>query len=451
MLMTLITLSVLLVTVSITTVGGRLDNGRALQSTQAVLAADSGVSSFVARVKEGGFVGQLSTLACWVQGSEVGGGGCVSGTTGNLGTLYLTSSASGPRADVKVVQLNTSDSTITIQSVGRTGPSGNEAKATLTQRVTYSRPTFMNTSPPAALTSCPSISAGGSSNLTGSATAYSGIVPDFTTVISASPSTVSVAMASGILSGSGWPTTITVADATNLSTGSVIQLGTQTYRITSQPSANALTIVPANSLSLPPVGTSLVGTLNLIPIAVRTTSFATGSTTGGKLIYRLPIGDPTSIYINDVLYVTLSGVTYGLTVAGKGFVDGDLTQGYVDVTLGASGAGANTYNPVTGALLLANAIPTPTALQLSSAVWARRCAATCRRPSVPTRLPGSPAAWCPSSAWGGSSTQSPAAIAGSSNVSCGDALFAQMFNNYTKTQYYNLVPTANRLGSSTRR
>ncbi|GGL79273.1 hypothetical protein GCM10010840_16430 [Deinococcus aerolatus] len=346
-----------------------------------------------------------------------------------------------------MVQLNPADSTLTIQSVGRTGISGGEAKATLTQRVTYSRPTFMNTSPPAALTSCPAITAGGSSNLTGSATVYNGIIPDFTTVTSASPGFISGAMATGTLSGSGWPATLTVADATNLSTGSVIQVGAQTYRVTGEPAINTLTVVPANALNLPPLGTSLTGSLNLIPIAVRGTAFATGTSTNGKPIYRLPIGDPTSIYINDTLYITLQGVTYGVAVTGKGFTGGDLTQGYTDVTLGPAGAGANTYNPLTGALLLANSIPAPTSFQLASAA-----SGTPLRRYVPSAMSagsivGVASGVVPSSAWGGSSTQSPAAIAGNSNVSCGDELFAQLFNNYTKTQYHNLVAPANRLSS----
>lgn len=439
-LMTLITLSIFVITLSLTINGSRNTAFRETQSYQALLASESGINSFVARVREGGFSGYVNTIACWVQGTDPTGGTC-SPATANLGTLVLGAASDSPRADVTVVATDPANSTVTIRSVGRAGSAVTAAQAILTQQVTLNTPAFLNVAPPAALTSCPGISVGGNSTILGSGIESTGIIPNLTTVTSASPSFVSSTMALGIASGSGWPTTITVADGSLLNSGSYIQLGTQTYTATSKPSANTLTIQPASALTLPSFGTLFAGQLNLIPMAIRATPTPTGASSKGQPIYRLPISDPTGVYVGDVLYFTQAGVTYGVTVAGKGFINGDLNLGYIDVTLAPTGAGAFPYDPITGAQL-PGLIPGPTALNL--AVLA---SGTPVRRYVPSAMSASSINSTSTGPVPTTGQFKPGGIAGSPTVQCGDALFAQVFSNLTKAGMYNLIPPANRLSS----
>ncbi|CAM3681099.1 hypothetical protein DESA109040_19745 [Deinococcus saxicola] len=449
-LFTLLTLAILVTTISLTASNSNQGTSRAGQSTQALLAADSGVSTFVARVKEGGFNGTLNELACWVQGFPLAGLTCEPSATAKISTLQLSASASGARVDVLVVDASTAESSVTIQSTGLTGSGPSLARAIVTQRVNLSKPPFLNVSPPAALTSCPGITGGGTANLSGaSASSSDGLISNYITVLSAS------------LSGAGWPATLTVldssssanqkADATLIDTGSYIQLGTNRYVVTGKPTPATLTIAPANPVLSPVPVSTLTGSLSLIPVASRKPAAPlSGVTVGGKSVYRLYVSDPTAVFVNDVMYVKpSSSVSYGVTVVAKDFENGDVTQGYVDVTLGATGAGASSYDPVSGAVVLPNTVLTPTDADILSNTT----------PGTPlTRyVPGSTSAGTirgtssgtvPNSAWGGSSTVTPAAIAGNPTVKCGDALFAQVFNNYTKAKFYNLVPTVNRLSDT---
>lgn len=439
-LMTLITLSIFVITLSLTINGSRNTASRETQSYQALLASESGINSFIARVKEGRFSGSANSIACWVQGTDPTGGTC-SPATANLGTLVLGTAADSPRANVNVVATDPTLSTVTVRSVGRAGTAGTAAQATLTQQITLNTPAFLNVAPPAALTSCPGITTRGNSTVVGSGTENSGIIPNLTTVTSATPSFVSSTMALGLSSTSGWPTSITVADGSLLNAGSYIQLGTQTYAVTSKPSVNTLTIQPADALMLPAFGTAFTGPLNLIPMAVRAAPTATGTTSNAQSVYRLPVSDPTGVYVNDVLYFTQAGVTYGVTVTGKGFINGDLNLGYVDVTLAPTGAGASPYDPVTGTQL-AGQIPGPTATNLSILA-----SGTPVRRYIPSAMSAGTIDGTSKGAVPTSGQFKPGGIAGSSTVQCGDALFAQVFSNLTKANMYDLIPAANRMTS----
>lgn len=433
-LFTLLIIAILMTTTSISGWRSRNDVTREYQGYQAFLAADSGLSSFIARLKESGFGGQLGAVACWVQGVDVGGGPCPD--PARLGTLYLSSdTAAGPRVDVRVVTLNGADSSVTVQAVGRFGASSRAATATLTQNVKITKPVFMNFSPPAALTSCPAIDGGGTARLGGRAMSYDGVIYGVTTITAASPASVTGGMASGTGSSSGWPATLTVGSSQHLAAGSYLRIGAQGYRVGAVLSGTQVSVMPSNPQRLPTAGASLTGALDVVSIAVR------GAVTGAGP-YRIPISDPTSIYPNDVLYLNSAGSSYGLTVAGKGYVNGDTDQGYVDVTLGATGAGALTYSTsgsVVGAVLPA----TPGMISgLEPGTPLRRYVAggTSRN-----AVQGVPAGIVPPSAWSGSSTVSPGATAGNVNVGCADALFTQVFNGLTKADFYGLTPAANRL------
>lgn len=438
-LFTLLIIAVLMTTTSISGWRSRNDVTREYQGYQAFLAADSGLSSFIARLKESGFGGQLGAVACWVQGVDIGGAAC--STPAQLGTLYLSGdTVAGPRVDVRVMTLNGADSTVTVQAVGRFGSSSRAATSTLTQNIKITRPVFMNFSPPAALTSCPDIGGGGTARLGGRAMSYDGVIYGVTSISAASPSSVTGGMASGTGSTSGWPATLTVGSSLHLAAGSFLRIGAQGYRVGAVISGTQVTIMPSNPARLPPVGSPLTGSLDVVSIAVR------GAVTGFGS-YRIPISDPTSIYPNDVLYFDSGGSAYGLSVVGKGYINGDTDQGYVDVTLGATGAGAFTYSSsgsVVGAVLPA------TGSQVSGL-----------EPGTPLRryvaggtsrhaVQGVPGGVVPSGAWSGSSTVSPAATAGNPTVGCGDALFTQVFNGMTKAGFHGLTPAANRLSAITR-
>lgn len=446
LLFSLLTMFVIVTTVSITTIGSRKQTADGAQAEQAIVAADSGVSTYVARVKEGGFTGNIYDISCWTQGTPLGTTSCATPVSAHIGALQLDpSNAAGPSATVRLVALNVSESSITLQSVGRSSTASTAAQATLTQRVTLKKPPFLNISPPAALTTCPGITGGGNAKLYGVSTTTTpppGIISNITTVTASSPSFVSPSMSTSSVT--GWPATLTVTDATYLDAGSYVTLNAQPYVVTSKTSTTTLTVQPANPVSLPASGTLLTGTLNLIPIAARQGGTASGTTSGGKSVYTLPISDPTSVFIGDVMYINIVGVTYGVTVTNKGFVNGDLGQGYVNVTLGATGGGANIYSSA-GTVLVSGGVPAPTAVQIALIspgtpmfryVPSAMSAGSINGDTTPNDLVTS---------LGGSSTVSPAAIANSGTVLCGDNLFGEVFNNYTKTQFYNLTPNANRL------
>lgn len=439
-------------TTSTVVYGSRNSTSRETQSYQALLAAESGLNTFVARVKEGGFNGTMYDLPCWVQGQALGGVTCPTGSTRQLTTLYLTNQATGPRADVDLVAMNGAQATVTVRSVGTLGSGFTAAQSTVIQQIRLVKPPFMNVSAPAALTSCPDISGGGTSNLSGTATNFSGVIPNFTVVTAASPATVSTQMATAATT--GWPVSLTVSDASALDVGSFVRIGggTQAYRVVSKTGSTALSVIPADgtAANLPPAGTALTGSLSLIPFALRAAPTENGTTSGSTPVYRLPISDPTGVYPRDVLYFNVGGTVYGVTVVSKGFANGDLAQGYVDVTLGATGAGRNLYNASTGAQLTGT-VPTPSASMLANLPLGSAFRRYVPGGASGNRVQnlGSPNSntVVPSTSWQGASTVSPAAIAGSTSVPCGDALFAQTFNDYTKTQVYNLTPIANRLSA----
>ncbi|WP_034417780.1 hypothetical protein [Deinococcus frigens] len=440
-LFTLLIIAVLLTTTSIAGWRSRMDVTRDTQTYQAFLAADSGLSSFVARLKESGFSGRIDDVACWVQGESLDGSSCT--TSAQLGTLYLSSSTSaGPQVDVLVKARNDADSTVTVQSTGRLGTSARAATSTLTQNIKIKKPAFMNFSPQAALTSCSSVSGGGSARLGGQATTFDGVIYNVTTATAASPATVSAAMASGTGSASGWPATLSVLSSEYLASGSYIRLGTQGYTVTAVVSGTRVAVTPSDPLRLPREGTSLTGAVDVVLMAVRSSATSLGASR-----FRIPVSDPTSVYPNDTLYVDSGSVSYGLTAVSKGYLNGDTDQGYVDVTLGAAGAGAFTYNSsgnVTGS------VPPAT-----STVVMGLLAGTPVRRYVPgatssSSMQGVTSGLVPASAWSGSSVVSPAATAGNTNVSCGESLFAQVFNGITKQGYYDLTPAANRLSGINR-
>ncbi|WP_139806368.1 hypothetical protein [Deinococcus hopiensis] len=455
----------IIATLSITTLGssGGVQSGK--ESYQAFASAESGISSFIPRVKESGFTGTVYEIDCWVQGNNPkwsdgsnvtvdGGNTCASTATENVPLMNLTSSNTGQRVEVKVVKVDVAASRLTIMAKGQTGSSSNAATAKITQNVLLSKPAFLNIAAPAGLTSCPSLNTGGTSEVFGVGSENTGLVA-YTTSTGASTTTLNISPK--------------LSDGLPLDQGSFISIGGATYRVTKlTPLASPLvgtqlTVIPPAS-----TGTALTGTLSLIPIAFRGPQGGNGYIAEPSLptgTYRIPVSDPTSVFAGDTLYVDSGGRTYSMTVVGRavvpattpatfepsvGFINGDLTQGYVDVTLGASGAGAFAYGTSTsnfGQQLPSTDSRTPLPLTVS-VLNSLPVGAPMRRyiPSVMSagsiNSVSGTNRLAIGSDFGGASRVSPAAIAGSTAVNCGvnEALFKQVFNR-TKADFLSLVPT----------
>ena len=432
-IMTLITLSIFVLTLATITVSSRNGSAREVQAVQAGMAAESGLNSFVARLRESAYTGTGSDLDCWVQGVPLVAGSCTPGVA-HLPMMTL-GAAGGQTVDVKVVGSDPVASKITVQSIGRSSSSSLSAQATMQQRVSLLRPSLINVAAPAALASCPGVTTRGSSSISGAGTESSGIIPNLTTVTTASPPIVSALMASSS-SNSAWPAAVTVADGTFLNQGSFIQIGGRSYVVNDKPSVNVLNIQPASASTPPTAGSLLTGAVNLIGNGVRGTPLTTGASSQAMPVYRLPVSDPTGVFVDDVLYIDSGGVTYAVTVTGRGFA-GDVTQGYVDVILKPTGPGSVRYNPLTGAPIPGPLFGPPASLFTSLPTG------TPIRRYIPGVMSAGPIDGTLSG--DASGNFKPGGQAGSSTVKCGDALFSQVFGQTaTKANMYERLPPENR-------
>lgn len=435
LLSTLVIAALIISTLSMTTMGTRTNVTRDAQSFQALLAAETGVNTFISRVKEAGFKGTVGQIDCFVNGYRStgnGGAACAGGSKGVADNLLLTTSATGPRFTLRVLQTDVNASAIVVQSVGM---DGRQAKATVTQQVILNKPPFLNVASPAALTSCPGISGGGGAQLSGMDATSSGKVASFTTITSVS---------------SGTPPTIRVPSnvADILTNGSYFEVNNLRYKISSIESDTDFKITPVGHSTYPAAGSTPV--MTLIPMAARSGATLVPGTLPPR--YRLPISDPTGVFINDVVYFRSGTTAYALTVKGKGFETAELTSGYIEVELGAAAtaAGAYTYDSATG--LVTSTVPTPlpglvTGLSEGTAIWRYIPGGTSAGRISKNNNTYKDSGAVSNDYWGGSSNVTPAAIAGNPVVKCGDQLFAQVFNNITKPAYYDLVPAANRLSA----
>ncbi len=446
---TVIVMALILSTTSIITVDARRGTSGERSAYQAFLAAETGVNTFTARVREGGFGGNLADLACWVQGRSLGGASCASGTA-NLTTLALGDAATSPRVDVEVVAVNAPQSTVTVRAVGTVGTGLTAARATVLQDMYLKRPPNFNVASPAALVSCPPIDMGGNSEArgesasrNGSGDPNTGVITDMTTIASGSPTTT-------LTASTVYPVTIRVADPTAIDSGSYLRIGNYTYLVEGRNGTNDVSVrpVPAPSTSAYPISLSSGTSVGVIPFAVRATpvqqpNVVVGSSTFS--VVRLPVNDPTGFAPNDIIYVNVGGTNRGAVVHARGFAvttpSIDYATGYVDLrvvtsmpspgdqdytyTLNSQGKIQNLQNSSISPLSLTDAL----ALTQGSPVRRFVNSATSRQ----------------SISNGGSSSPAPPYAANNPNIGaatgCGNALFQQVFN-ITKAQMQDrLTPT----------
>lgn len=428
MLFTLLTLVTVTITVASASGGNRTTVTRGQQADRALMIANSGQSGFLGSIRENNFRGELYDLQCFVEG-----GNCNGVTKPGLSRTFVMnpSDPNSPRS-TWTWAVDYVASTFQVTSTGLLNASSSQ-KAVATQTYDFISPPSLNVSVPAALVSCDKITTGGNSKLSGNADP-TGVIP-LTSIVSSSPSSFSAGTTT-------WPTnTITVANGSAIKRGAYVSIGGSVFKVSSKTSANTFSIEPPNladrttwpnaSKSIP-----LSGGLGLVPMASTQKVTSVDGTN-----FLIPMSDVSGLQRLDTLYVTIGGIRYGLTVVG---VDSsDLANPKAIVTLGATGPGANRYDPNTGAVLQYNAIPAPTADQMLNLTWgtpvARYVMGATSKGSIGST--GGTDSVVPNNVWSGASQVTPAAIAGRSTMACGNSgeLFSQTFN-MTKDDYLALDP-----------
>ena len=437
LLFTVLILTSIVITASISSLSSRITTSGERQSYQALLAAESGLNSFVVRVAAANYQGGLFGFPCWVQGSTVtGADACTSPATRNIAELQLEDTATGPRATIDILALDSANKTVTVRSTGSVP--GNATKAVLLDYLVDRRPAA-NVAAPGALTSCPQIRIQGNSTITGygapstannppAANRYNGTISAITTFsyFGTDPSDTSVRLTRS----TSYPATINVADAALFTVGSFLKFGNSTFTVNEKTGTNRLTISPVpDSLTVPAGGISLNSTspsptqVDLVPVAIRAPVSLSGS---GR---RIPVNDPTGFFVQDVIYIVgpaPANITYAATIFDKGYTTvGDFTTGYIDVNLSVS-AGHPALTPVPNV---------PNVVLLT--------------PDVLNSLPiGTPVLrYVPSATstnavnTGGGSNTTPNIYGNNAVIQCGDALFQQIFSESKDTIRSRVTPT----------
>lgn len=440
LIFTMVILVSIVVTASIVSLGSRVTTSGERQAYQALIAAESGLNSFSIRVGDTNYLGGLFGFPCWVQGRPVSGGdACAAASIRHISQLQLEDTATGPRADIDILALNSSKRTVTVSSTGIVP--GNATKKILLDYLVYRLP-LQNVAAPAALTSCPPITITGNANITGAGApsnaspapqgyGYKGTISALTTF--SYLGTDSTQTSGSLTQGTVYPATINVADASLFDIGSFLKLGGSTFTVNEKTGTNRLTITPVPSASSLPIGgvslnstTSPPTAVDLVPVAIRAATSVSG--TG----VRLPVNDPTGFYVNDVIYVTdpLTSIQYAATVTAKGYTTtGDFNTAYLDVNLTVSagnpaliGPGGTTIPllPLSSANLLTAGAPVlryvPSATSRYD-ISNNNNTATSSAPSIYQNNP----------------------VIGS-NIGCGDALFQQIFSATKQDIYDRITP-----------
>ena len=434
LLFTVLILTSIVITASISSLSSRITTSGERQSYQALLAAESGLNSFVVRVAAANYQGGLFGFPCWVQGRPVtGADACTSPATRNIAELQLEGTATGPRATIDILALDSANKTVTVRSTGSVP--GNATKAVLLDYLVDRRPAA-NVAAPGALTSCPEIRIQGNSTITGygapstannppAANSYNGTLPNITTFryFGTNPSVTS----GSLTRSTSYPATINVADAALFTVGSFLKFGNSTFTVNEKTGTNRLTISPVpDSSTVPAGGISLNSTspsptqVDLVPVAIRAPVSLSGSG------WRIPANDPTGFFVQDVIYIVgpaPANINYAATIFAKGYTTvEDFTTGYVDVNLSVSaGHPAVTLVPSVVPLTLSvlNTLPigTPVLRYVPSATSTN---------AVNT---------------GGGSNTTPNIYGNNAVIQCGDALFQQIFSESKDTIRSRVTPT----------
>ena len=432
LLFTVLILTSIVITASISSLSSRITTSGDRQSYQALLAAESGLNSFVVRVAAANYQGGLFGFPCWVQGRPVtGADACTSPATRNIAELQLEGTATGPRATIDILALNLANKTVTVRSTGSVP--GNATKAVLLDYLVDRRPAA-NVAAPGALTSCPQIRIQGNSTITGygapstannppAANSYNGTLPNITTFryFGTNPSVTS----GSLTQSTPYPATINVADAALFTVGSFLKFGNSTFTVNEKTGTNRLTISPVpDSSTVPAGGISLNSTspVDLVPVAIRAPVSLSGSG------WRIPVNDPTGFFVQDVIYIVgpaPANINYAATIFAKGYTTvGDFTTGYIDVNLSVSaGNPAVTLVPSVVPLTLSvlNTLPigTPVLRYVPSA-------------TSPNAVNASNNA---------SNNATPSIYPNNAVIQCGDALFQQIFSESKDTIRSRVTPT----------